>query len=102
MGIDEFDEFHLPVPPLDDDPFASLSTTDLVVMEAAADDDANGSSSEYEEEEGDDNDKDYDEWFASLSSFFSLFGALMPKGEKSLSIYLSIPCHLSFLFGLGL
>jgi hypothetical protein len=99
MGIDEFDEFHLPVPPLDDDPFASLSATDLVVMEAAADDDANGSSSEYEEEEGDDNDKDYDEWFASLSSFFSLFGALMPKGEKSLSIYLS---HVTYHFYLDL
>jgi hypothetical protein len=26
MGIDEFDEFSLSMPPLDDDPFASLST----------------------------------------------------------------------------
>jgi hypothetical protein len=29
MGIDEFDEFPLHVPPLDDNPFASLFTADL-------------------------------------------------------------------------
>jgi hypothetical protein len=32
LGIDEFS---LPVPPIDDDPFASLSATDLAAMEAA-------------------------------------------------------------------
>jgi hypothetical protein len=50
MGIDEFDEFPLVVPPLDDDPFASLSIVDIVVVEAAPDADE-GTSSEYEEEE---------------------------------------------------
>jgi hypothetical protein len=35
LGIDEFDEFPLPVPPLDDDPFPSLSAADLVAMEAS-------------------------------------------------------------------
>jgi hypothetical protein len=52
MGIDKFDEFPLPMPPLDDDPFASLSIMDLVAMEAADDDDddTNGSGNEYEEE----------------------------------------------------
>jgi hypothetical protein len=60
MGIDEFP---LPVPPLDDDPFASLSAADLIAMEANDDDDTEGgSSSKYEdEEEGDDDDEDYDE-----------------------------------------
>jgi hypothetical protein len=63
MGIDEFDDFPLPVPPLVDDPFASLSTADLVAMEADDDDTEGGSGSEYEEEEGDDDgdDEDYDE-----------------------------------------
>jgi hypothetical protein len=32
MGIDEFS---LPVPPLDDDPFATLSAADIAAMEAA-------------------------------------------------------------------
>jgi hypothetical protein len=32
MGIDEFDEFPLPVPPLDDDPFASLSIVDITTI----------------------------------------------------------------------
>jgi hypothetical protein len=49
MGIDEFDEFSLPVPLLDDDPFASLSTTDIAAMDVAPDDDTNGSGSEYED-----------------------------------------------------
>jgi hypothetical protein len=48
MGIDKFP---LLVPPLDDDPFASLSATDIAAMEATPDNDADGSSSEYEEEE---------------------------------------------------
>jgi hypothetical protein len=56
MGIDEFDEFPLLVPPLDDDHFASLSTTDITTMEAAPDDNADGSGSEYEEGEEDDED----------------------------------------------
>jgi hypothetical protein len=75
MGIDEFDEFTLPVPPFDDDPFASLSTMDLrpwrptmtmmprVVLARKR------------------------RRFASSSSSFSLFGALMPKREKNLSTY---------------
>jgi hypothetical protein len=54
MGIDEFDEFPLPMPQLDDDPFASLSTSDIVTMEACPDNDADGFDSEYEEEDEDD------------------------------------------------
>jgi hypothetical protein len=38
MGIDKFDEFPLLVPPLDDNPFASLSVDDIVAMEANPDD----------------------------------------------------------------
>jgi hypothetical protein len=55
--------FPLPVPPLVDDPFASVSTADLVAMEADDDDTEGGSGSEYEEEEGNDDgdDEDYDE-----------------------------------------
>jgi hypothetical protein len=57
MGIDEFDEFPLPAPPLDDDLFASLSTTDIAAMEATPDaDDVSGS--EYEEDEEGDDDED--------------------------------------------
>jgi hypothetical protein len=54
MGIDEFDEFPLSVPLLDDDPFASLSVVDITAMEATPDDDMDGSDSEYEEEDEDD------------------------------------------------
>jgi hypothetical protein len=62
MGIDEFDEFPLPVPPLNDDPFASLSAADITAMEATPDDDAEGSGIEYEEEEeGKEEDEAYDE-----------------------------------------
>jgi hypothetical protein len=62
LGIDEFDELSLPVPPLDDDPFASLSAADIAGMEAAIDDIEGGFGSEYDkEEEGDDDDKDYDD-----------------------------------------
>jgi hypothetical protein len=35
MVIDDFDEFPLPEPPLVEDPFASLSATNLVAIEAA-------------------------------------------------------------------
>jgi hypothetical protein len=56
MGIDEFDEFPFPVPPLDDDLFASLSAADIAAMEASPDDDAEGSEIENEEGEGDDDD----------------------------------------------
>jgi hypothetical protein len=68
MGIDEFPlpvprldddpfAFPLPVPRLDDDPFASLSATDIAAMEAAPDfDEASGSEYE-EEEEGKDDDE---------------------------------------------
>jgi hypothetical protein len=62
MGIDKFDEFPLLVPPLDDNPFASLSADDIVAMEANPDDDTEGSNNEYEEEEeGEEEDEDYDE-----------------------------------------
>jgi hypothetical protein len=53
MGIDKFDEFPLPEPPLDHDPFASLSTVDLVAMEASPLGDEEASGSEYEEDEDD-------------------------------------------------
>jgi hypothetical protein len=54
LGIDDFDEFPLPEPPLVDDPFTSLSDVDLTAMEATPDAD-DISSSEYEDdEEGDD------------------------------------------------
>jgi hypothetical protein len=44
------------MPLLDDDPFTSLSATDLAVMEAAPDGDEEASDNEYEEDEdgGDD------------------------------------------------
>jgi hypothetical protein len=54
LGIDEFDEFPLPVPPLDDDPFTSLSTADLAAMEASPIGDEETSGSKYEEDEDDD------------------------------------------------
>jgi hypothetical protein len=46
------------VPPLDDDPFASLSATDLAAMEAAPDGDEEASDDECEEDKdgGDDDD----------------------------------------------
>jgi hypothetical protein len=53
LGIDEFDKFPLPVPPLDDDPFTSLCTADLAAMEAAPGSDEEASDSEYEEDEDD-------------------------------------------------
>jgi hypothetical protein len=56
MGIHECP---LPVHPLDDDPFTSLSAVDLVAMEADDDDTEDGSSSEYKEEE--DDNEDYNE-----------------------------------------
>jgi hypothetical protein len=52
MGIDYFDVFPLPEPPLVDDPFTSLSATDLAAMEAAA---ASGSECE-DDGEGDEDD----------------------------------------------
>jgi hypothetical protein len=58
LGIDEFDEFPLPMPPLDDDPFTSLSAVDLATMEATPDDDEEASDSEYEEDDDDDDDDD--------------------------------------------
>jgi hypothetical protein len=61
MCIDEFDEFLLPVPPLDDDLFTSLSTADLAAKEANDNNAEDGLGSEYEEEEGDGDGKDYDE-----------------------------------------
>jgi hypothetical protein len=62
-GINEFDDFSLPVLPLDDDPFASLSTADIAAMEVADDDTKGGSGSEYdeEEEEGGGDDENFDE-----------------------------------------
>jgi hypothetical protein len=58
MGIDEFDEFPFPMPPLDDDSFATLYAADIVAMEAAPNA-AEASGSEYEDDEkGDDEDND--------------------------------------------
>jgi hypothetical protein len=55
MSIDVFDEFPLPKPPLVDDPFASLSASDIAATEPAPDAEASGN--EYkEDEEGEDND----------------------------------------------
>jgi hypothetical protein len=55
LGIDEFNGFSLLVPLLEDDPFSSLSTTDLAAMEAAPDsDDEEEFGSEYVEEDDDD------------------------------------------------
>jgi hypothetical protein len=51
LRIDKFDEFPLPVPPLDDDLFTSLSVVDLAAMEAAPDGDEEASGSEYEEDD---------------------------------------------------
>jgi hypothetical protein len=48
------DEFPLPVPPLDDDPFASLSTADLAAMETSPIGDEEASDSKYKEDEDDD------------------------------------------------
>jgi hypothetical protein len=96
LGIDEFDKFPLPVPPLDDDPFTSLSVVDLTAMEAN-DDAEGGSGSEYDEdEEVDGDDEDYDGDSLLLAHAFSLFGALMPKGEKSLSSHLSLYLDLAY------
>jgi hypothetical protein len=56
MGIDDFDEFPLPHPPLNEDSFASLSAADITAMEAAPDtDDASDSEYEDDEEGKDDN-----------------------------------------------
>jgi hypothetical protein len=55
LGINEFNEFPLLVPPHDDDPFASLSTADLAAMKASPVGDEEASGSEYEEDEDDDN-----------------------------------------------
>jgi hypothetical protein len=60
MGIDDFDEFPLPHPPLDEDPFASLSAVDIAAMEAALDT-SNASGNEYEDDKEGDNDEDDDE-----------------------------------------
>jgi hypothetical protein len=57
LGINEFS---LPVPPLDDDPFASLSAADIAAMEATVDDTEGGSGSEYDEEEDNRDNEDYD------------------------------------------
>jgi hypothetical protein len=59
IGINKFP---LPMPPLDDDPFATLSTIDITAMEAAPNVEEDGSGSEYEDEkEGEEDDEDYDE-----------------------------------------
>jgi hypothetical protein len=58
MGINKFNEFPLPMPPLDDDPFASLSTTDIAAMEAAPNADEATDSESEEEEEGEEEEYD--------------------------------------------
>jgi hypothetical protein len=57
LGINEFDEFPLLVPPLDDDPFASLSATNLAAMEASPIGDEEASCSKYKEDKDDDDDE---------------------------------------------
>jgi hypothetical protein len=54
LGLNEFDEFPLHEPPLDEDPFSFISPTDLSAMGDAptADDDGN----EYEDDEDDEDD----------------------------------------------
>jgi hypothetical protein len=96
MGINEFDEFPLPVPPLDDDPFASLSVADIAAMEAAPDDDEDGSNSEYEDDEEGDETTTSDLFNTELLLF--PFWCLDAKGGGE-SIYLVI---YHFLFGFGL
>jgi hypothetical protein len=77
MGIDEFDEFTLPVPPFDDDPFASLSSVDLRPWRPTTPRVVSARRRRR---------------FASSSSFFFPFWCLHAKeGEES--IYL---CHFSF------
>jgi hypothetical protein len=49
----DIDEFPLPVPPLDDDPFATLSATDIATMEATPDVDETSGSKYEDDEEGD-------------------------------------------------
>jgi hypothetical protein len=86
MGIEEFSS---PVPPLDDDPFASLSVGDIVAIEAADDNTEDGSGSEYEESDS----------LLRLNFLLFPFWCLDAKeGEES--IYLAI--IISFLFGLWL
>jgi hypothetical protein len=58
MGFNEFDEFPLPVPLLDDDLFASLYTADIAAMVVAPDIDKASGSRYEEDEEGKDDDGD--------------------------------------------
>jgi hypothetical protein len=51
LSLDEFDEFPLPEPSLDEYPFASLSITDLAAMGDVPTDDHDGS--EYEDDKDD-------------------------------------------------
>jgi hypothetical protein len=95
LDINEFDKFPLVEPPLDDDPFAFLTPTELAAMGAtlgpsiAVDDDG---SNEYQGDK-DGGEDDNDEWPLSmpLLSFFFIFGTLMPKGEKK--FYLCLVNH---------
>jgi hypothetical protein len=88
--LDEFDEFSLLVPPLDDDLFASLSVTDIAAMEATPDHDEDGSGREYEEEEGEDD----DEWSPLfIELLFPLWYLDAKVGEEYLVILI---CHMSF------
>jgi hypothetical protein len=59
MGLDDFDEFPLPDPPLIDDPFDYLFIANIAAMEATpnADEASNSEYKEDEEGEGDDNDE---------------------------------------------
>jgi hypothetical protein len=63
INIDEIDDFPLVEPPLDDDPFASLTLADLVAMGAAlgssttSDDDDDNEYEDDEDDSGDDDDE---------------------------------------------
>jgi hypothetical protein len=71
------------VPPLDDDPFASLSAADIATMEAATHDyNEDGSGSKYEEGE---EDKEDDKWSTlSIELLLFPFWCLDAKGEKNI------------------
>jgi hypothetical protein len=75
LGFDEFDKLPLPEPPLDEDPFASLSAADLAAMGGAPATATDGSGYEGDEDSDDD-----EEW--TPCSFFPPFWCLDAKGGE--------------------
>jgi hypothetical protein len=84
MGIDEFP---LLVTPLDDDPFATLSAADIAAMEAAPTPTRLSAASTRTRRRAMTRMMMSDPLLRLELLLFSLFGVLMPKGEKNLSIY---------------